>query len=111
MTERDREDFAFEMAMLAEVFGEPLSEARLAIYFEDLSIYDWEHVRAGIRLARATKKFFPKIADIAECIDEAVEARVQRHAAQSRGQFALPGDQRGQLRSAGDLLRLPPKPE
>ena len=111
MTEDHRKAFAVEMAMLAEAFGEQLSSARLEIYFEDLKGYDFEHVVLGIRAARATKKFFPKVADITECIDEAVEAKVQRHAMQVKAQHALPGGPRtSELQRAGTLFQLtPPK--
>ena len=108
MTKEDRQEFAVEMSMLAEVFTEPLSEARLEIYFEDLRVYDFEHVRLGIRLARRTKRFFPKVADIAECIDDAVEARVQAHAMAAKTLYALPsGPRTGELKRASESLRLP----
>lgn len=111
MTNADRKEFAVEMSMLAEVFGEQLSDTRLEIYFEDLKVYDWEHVALGIRSARASRKFFPKIADIAECIDEAVEARVQRHAATAKAMHALPsGPRMSELRRAGEMFALPERP-
>lgn len=112
MTQDDRERFGVEMAMLAEVFGEQVSPARLGIYFEDLMVYDWGHVRAGIRLARVSRKFFPKVADICECIDEAVELRVQQHALEARRMHALPSGPRiSELQKAGEIFALPPKPE
>lgn len=109
MTDADRPTFGVEMALLAEVFGEQLSETRLEIYFADLRHFDLEHVRMGIRLARATRKFFPRIADIAECVDEAVEARVQAHAAASR-QLVAPGTARlSAMQSAGQLVSWVPR--
>ena len=112
MTDKDREVFAFEMTMLAEVFGEQLSEARLAIYFADLAIYDCGHVVDGIRLARKTKRFFPRIADLAECIDEAVEARVQAFIAGQKRIYAMPAAPRmSELMRAGEIRSLPPSQE
>ena len=112
MTRADRAEFAVEMALLAEVFGEQLSETRLEIYFQDLSIYDLGHVVAGLKLARQTRRFFPKPIDISECIDEAVEARVQAHVAAGKAQYGLPaGPRTGQLGRFSDLVALPPKEE
>lgn len=106
----EREKFAVEMTVLAEVYGEQLSEARLEIYFQDLSPYDLEHVIAGMKQARLTRRIFPKIADLAECIDEAVEARVQRHIAETHARYALASAPRiAELMRAGEIRSLPPR--
>lgn len=56
---------------MAEAVGESPSEARIEIYFEDLSDFPFEVVSKAIRSARKDSKWFPKIPELrALCSDE-----------------------------------------
>lgn len=70
MTGSDRLVFALELAKTAELFGEPVSEARGALYWEALEDLTIEEVVAGFRRARShTPTFFPKPGEIRQLIE------------------------------------------
>ena len=68
MTSRDSVTFATELTMVAEVFGEALSEPRLRAYYAALEEYAIEDVQAACRRAIKASRFFPKPADLIEIL-------------------------------------------
>ena len=60
------------MAKLAEAMGEPITEPRIEIYFEDLSDFPIEAVVFGIKRARKESRWFPKIPELREYANEAM---------------------------------------
>lgn len=68
MTSHDSVTFAAEMTMLAEVFGEKLSEPRLRAYFSALEEYPIDAVQQACRRAIKASRFFPKPADLLEML-------------------------------------------
>lgn len=70
-TPAERTKFGQAMVVMAEVFGETLSELRLGAYFESLRRFDLAQVEGGIvtATARAGQKFMPKPGEIAEAIE------------------------------------------
>jgi len=75
MTASDGPVFATELTMVAEVFGERLSESRLRAYFAALEAYSIEDVQAACRGAIKTNRFFPRPADLIEMLEGGVEDR------------------------------------
>lgn len=68
MTQSDSVVFATELTLLAEVFGEQLSKARIGAYFVALEAYAVEDVQAACRRAIKASRFFPKPADLIEML-------------------------------------------
>jgi hypothetical protein len=66
VTDADRQAFAVEMAIAAEVFGETLSKTRAEAYFQALVDLDIGTVQRAFRRAVRVCKFFPKPADLRE---------------------------------------------
>ena len=64
MTPSDEQPFAQALVMTAEIFAEPLSEARIAGYFDALGDLELEAVLHGLARMRRESTFFPKPADI-----------------------------------------------
>jgi len=52
--------------------GEPITEPRIEIYFEDLSDFPIEAVVFGIKRARKESRWFPKIPELREYANEAM---------------------------------------
>lgn len=77
MTRADAGAFAAEMAGLAEVFGEPVSEVRMQLYFEALSTFTLEEVRAAVRGAIRGCRFFPKPAELIEMLHGSSEDQAE----------------------------------
>jgi len=75
MTSDDRATFATEMTMLAEVFGEPLSEPRMRAYFAALEEHGITDVQAACRRAIKSSRFFPKPADLIELLSGNLDDR------------------------------------
>ena len=68
MTRDDFPAFAVELGKTGELFGEVLSESRIAVYFEALLELPIDTVRRGLSLARQRCKFFPKPGDVYELV-------------------------------------------
>jgi len=66
MTPDERPLFASTLALLAEAFNEPVSEARAAAYWMALEHASLEVVTQGIREAIRSSRFFPKPVEILE---------------------------------------------
>lgn len=77
MTEQDRSDFATLMLGLGETYGEPVSDARMEIYFRALCDLDLDDVRQAATAHVRMSKFFPRPAEIREAIDGSVDDRAE----------------------------------
>lgn len=77
MTPDDVKAFGVELGKTAELFGEPLSEARVLLYVEALADLDFKTVLAGFQRARAEMRFFPKPAEIRELIEGTKDDRAE----------------------------------
>lgn len=69
MTDQDREAFAVVMLGLGETYGEPVSDARMEIYFNVLSDLPLSDVRSAVNTHVRFQKFFPRPAELREAID------------------------------------------
>ena len=70
--------FAMEMAKMSELYQKPMSEAMIALYFDDLAAYAIAAVIAGLRAHRLDPdrgRFFPKPADVVQKVQGDTEAR------------------------------------
>jgi hypothetical protein len=68
MSRDDFPAFAVELGKTGELFGEVLSESRIAVYFEALAELPIGTVQRGLALARQRCKFFPKPGDVYELV-------------------------------------------
>lgn len=78
MTQADLERFYQVMAATAELHGRSLSEAVMAMYFEDLAPYPMEAVVEALRRHRRNPQhgqFFPKPADLIRALEGSHEER------------------------------------
>lgn len=75
MTNTDTEAFAAEMLILAEIYGETVSPARIRAYFAALDDLELPAVRDAMRHAARTSKFFPRPAELRELVEGAVDDR------------------------------------
>jgi hypothetical protein len=57
---------AEQITVLAEAMGEPMTQARLKIYIQDLSDLDRSRLEIAFTRARRELKFFPKVAELRE---------------------------------------------
>jgi len=73
----DVKAFAVELGKTAELFGEPLTEARVLLYLEALGDLDLEAALAGFRRARAELKYFPKPAEVRELVEGTKDDRAE----------------------------------
>jgi hypothetical protein len=69
MTAQDRVGFAELMAGLGETYGEPVSDARMEIYYRALSDMALDEVRAAANVHVRTNKFFPRPSELREAMD------------------------------------------
>lgn len=77
MTERDREGFAVLMLGIGETYGEPVSDARMEIYFNALADLALADVRRAATAHVRMSKFFPRPAELRESLDGSVEDRAE----------------------------------
>lgn len=77
MTVDDREGFATLMLGLGETYGEPVSDARMEIYFGALADQDLETLRRAATLHVRTQKFFPRPAELREAINGSLDDRAE----------------------------------
>ncbi len=64
MTKQEGELLARDLAVLAEVFAEPLTNVRLAGYVNGLRDLELATLREAMADCQASMQFFPKIADL-----------------------------------------------
>lgn len=74
----DATTFTRELARLAAAFGEELTDARAAVYLEDLGHIDDATFVAACRRARAECRFFPKIAELLRYVHDSEIAAGRR---------------------------------
>lgn len=77
MTPSDRKDFAILMLGLGETYGEPVSEARMEIYFAALADLELPAIRAAATAHVRGAKFFPRPAELREGVDGSAEDRAE----------------------------------
>lgn len=77
MTRADATAFASELAGLAEVFGEQVSQVRTQLYFEALSGLTLDEVRVAVRAAIRGCRFFPKPAELIELLHGSSEDQAE----------------------------------
>lgn len=77
MTDADRQAFAELMLGLGETFGEPVSDARMEIYFAALADLELADVRVAATAAVRGSSFFPRPAEIRELIAGKAEDRAE----------------------------------
>lgn len=75
MTELDRGDFATLMLGIGETYGEPVSDARMEIYFAALEDLDLCAIRAAANIHVRLQKFFPRPAELREAVTGSAEDR------------------------------------
>lgn len=68
MTDQDRQDFAELMLGLGETYAEPVSPARMEIYFAALADLEIGDVRAAATAHVRAVKFFPRPAELREAV-------------------------------------------
>lgn len=77
MTDHDRAEFATLMLGLGETYGEPVSDARMEIYFAALADLELDAVRAAATAAVRGSVFFPRPAEIRDLVAGKVEDRAE----------------------------------
>lgn len=81
MTDHDAEVFVTKLAILAEVFNEPMSPTRLVGYRAALNDLVFDDVAAALNDCAKTCVFFPKPAEIRERVKVARQLRQERERA------------------------------
>lgn len=77
VTEHDRADFATLMLGLGETYGEPVSDARMELYFRALADKELADLRAAATVCVRVSKFFPRPAELIEAMGGSVEDRAE----------------------------------
>lgn len=77
MTADDRAAFATLMLGIGETYGEPVSDARMEIYFAALVDLDLAAIRAAATEHVRTSKFFPRPAELREAVDGSADDRAE----------------------------------
>jgi len=75
MTPHDRKAFGTLMFHLSETYGEPVSDARLEIYWGALIDLDLPDLRRAATLHVRTSKFFPRPSELREALSGAIDER------------------------------------
>ena len=78
MTNTDRIAFAEALHVLAETFGEPMSDLRTEGYFNALSDLSIAQVNVAVRHAMRSCKFFPKPAELREAVTGTADEAAQK---------------------------------
>lgn len=77
MTDQDRPAFATLMLGLGETYGEPVSDARMEIYFAALADLELEAIRQAANAHVRASKFFPRPAELRDAVCGSVEDRAE----------------------------------
>ncbi len=75
MTDQDRQPFAVLMLGLGETYGEPVSDARMEIYFAALADLELGAIRTAATVHAKLQKFFPRPAELRDAVLGSVEDR------------------------------------
>lgn len=78
MNQHDESEFAGLCGLMSEVFKTPASTALIGIYFRALKDLSIEQVTAAVEQAIATKKFFPKPAELRDLIEGGADNRASQ---------------------------------
>jgi hypothetical protein len=98
MTEADRVAFATLMLGLGETYGEPVSDARLEIYFAALGDLDLAALRTAAFYHAKFQRFFPRPVELREAIHGSADDRAEMawlavlRLIRRVGQYAVPKD-------------------
>lgn len=77
MTDRDRGRFATLMLGIGETYGEPVSDARMEIYYRALADLTFDEINVAVSAHVRTQKFFPRPAELREAVDGSVDDRAE----------------------------------
>lgn len=77
MTPHDRDAFGDLLLGLGETYGEPVSEARMEIYFRALADLPLDAIRAAANVHVRTSKFFPRPAELREALVGSAEDQAE----------------------------------
>lgn len=77
MTNQDRERFAELMLGVGETYGEPVSDARMEIYFRALADLTFDDLNVAVSAHVRTQKFFPRPAELREAIGGSVDDQAE----------------------------------
>lgn len=77
MTTADRPAFAELMLGMGETYAEPVSAARMEIYFRALVDLDLDAIRSAANVHVRTQKFFPRPAELREALAGSVEDQTE----------------------------------
>ena len=77
MTQQDRPRFAELLVGIGETYGEPVSDARMEIYWRALEDLPFESVQRAAGVHVRTSKFFPKPVELREAIEGTTEDRAE----------------------------------
>jgi hypothetical protein len=77
MTEHDRGRFAELLLAIGETYSEPVSDARMEIYFRALSDLSLDDIRQAAHVHVKTQKFFPRPAELIEAVEGSVDDRAE----------------------------------
>lgn len=75
MTDADRPSFAELMLGIGEAYGEPVSDARLEIYFAALADLPLAEIRDAANVHVRAEKFFPRVSELREAVGGSVQER------------------------------------
>lgn len=77
MTEQDKPTFATLLIGLGETYSEPVSDARLEIYWRALSDLPIEALQGAATVHANTSRFFPKPVELREAVEGIVDDRAE----------------------------------
>ena len=78
MTAADREHLGKALYGLGEVFNEPVSDVKVALYFDALDDLTWAALQPACRLAVRQCRFFPRPAELRELVLGRAEDAAER---------------------------------
>lgn len=77
MTDQDRGTFATLMLGLGETYGEPVSAARMEIYFAALADLELDAIREAATAHVRSSKFFPRPSELLEAVEGPAAERAE----------------------------------
>ena len=79
MKRQDKKVFIVELAKTGEAVGESPSEARIEVYFEELTDFPLEVIIKALKQARREMKWFPKIPELRDYCNDQMLVYNARH--------------------------------
>jgi hypothetical protein len=77
MNQQDRQRFAELVLGLGETYGEPVSDARMEIYWRALEDLSFAAVQRAANVHARTSKFFPRPAELREAVEGPIEDQAE----------------------------------